>query len=115
MGGAIDPSSVKVVEVQDEDPRIFVNQVLSGLPMLSASAAEVVPFIHGITDFILRNETGGDSFFWHYVARSEDELHTHLKKQTTGKGFKHDHPLIGKSISDSLRSYPKLQKLYHGR
>ena len=82
---------------------------------LGASADVVVPYLHGITDFIPRNITGGDPFFWKYTARDETELHAHLKKHTTGKGFDHDPILVGKVISDSLDKYPELQQLYHGR
>jgi hypothetical protein len=102
-------------EVSSPDPRIMVNAVLQGLPILGLPAEYVVPYIHGITDFIPRNIQGGDQFYWKYIARDESELHNHLKTQTTGKGFDHDPILVGKTISDSLSSYPELQQLYHGR
>ena len=105
MGGAIEKNIV--------DPRIHVDTVLQGLPMMSAAAPDVVHFVHGITDFIPRNIQGGDPFYWRYIARSEDELHNHLTKQTTGKGFKHDPPLVGKAISNSLSKFPELSRLYH--
>ena len=113
LGGAIDEKTLRIVDVAEHEPRIHVDNVLRGLPMMSAPAPQLVRFVHGITDFIPRNIQGGDQFFWRYNARDEEELHTHLVKQTTGKGFDNDAPLVQKAISDSFEKYPKLQALYH--
>jgi hypothetical protein len=104
-----------LLEVSDPDPRMHVHNVLQGLAHMGAPAERVVPFVHGLTDFIPRNITGGDPFYWKYIARDEDELHSHLKSKTSGKGFTHDPPVIGRAISETLSKYPELQQLYHGR
>lgn len=115
MGGAIDSKQVRFEDVAPPDvaPSMHVDTVLRGVQMLSAPAPRVQSFIHGIVDFIPRNIIGGDQFWWKYVARSEDELHKHLMKSTSGKGFRHDPPDVGRAISDSLQKYPELRKLYH--
>ena len=115
VGGAIDEKTVRFADVQpvDEAVPMHVDKVLRGIQMLSAPAPAVQSFVHGIVDFIPRNIIGGDQFWWKYVARSEDELHKHLMKSTSGKGFRHDPPEVSKTISDSLQKFPELQKLYH--
>ena len=113
LGGAIDEKTVRFSDVAEHDPRIHVDNVLRGLPMMSAPAPQLIRFVHGITDFIPRNIQGGDQFFWRYNARDEEELHTHLVKHTTGKGFDNDPFRVQKAISDSFEKYPKLQALYH--
>ena len=112
MGGAIE-ETVKIADIEQEDVRMHIDKVLRGFPMMSAPAPEQIKFIHGIVDFIPRNIQGGDQFFWKFQPREEEELHQHLLKKTSGKGFNHEDPLIGKAISDSLHKFPALQAIYH--
>ena len=98
---------------QDAVLRLHIDKVLAGVQLLSAPAPHVTSFVHGLTDFIPRNITAGDSFAWRYLARPEEDLHNHLKGATKGKGFKHDEPRVGKAIGDSLSKFPELLKLYH--
>ena len=112
-GGAIDEKRVRFADVEDTEPRMYVDRVLKGMQMLSAPAPFVQSFVHGIVDFIPRNIQGGDPYDWRYIARPEGELHNHLLKSTTGKGFKSDPPQVGKAISDSFGKFPELQALYH--
>ena len=113
FGGAIEEKKVRFAEIEQEDVRIHIDKVLSGLPIMSAPAPALVSFVHGLTDFIPRNIQGGDQFFWKYKPRDEKELHQHLLKKTKGKGFNHEDPLIGKAISETLEKFPELQAIYH--
>ena len=96
------------------NPSLHIDQVLSGIQLMDAPAPMVTEFVHGLVDFIPRNIIGGDQFSWKYHAREEKELHEHLVKETKGKGFKHDDPVVAKVIYDSFEMYPLLQDLYRG-
>ena len=61
------------------------------------------------------NPIDGRAFYQFNSARqaeSEDELHKNLSKLTTGHGARHDHPLVAKTIMESFKHMPKLQRLY---
>ena len=81
--------------------------------MMTTGAPQMTHFVHGLTDFIPKNVIAGDPYHWKYLAQDERELHDHVTKQATGKGFRHDSPEIGKVISDSFRKFPELQRMYH--
>jgi hypothetical protein len=47
-----------------------------------------------------------------FEAESERELHGHLQQLVSGRGAKHDHPRVARSVLESLKHKPELVALY---
>ena len=67
-------------------------------------------YLWGVADLNYKDEKA----FYSYppVWDREHEVHRDLTTLVTGKGLKHDHPLVGKTIMESFKHMPKLSRLY---
>jgi len=67
-------------------------------------------FLHGVVDFIPRNQIGFHTVGPVYTG--EDELHRSLMSSVTGYGAKRDHPTVVRAVHESLKHHPELLQSY---
>jgi len=67
-------------------------------------------YLWGVADLNYKDEKP----FYSYppVWDREQDVHRDLTTLVTGKGLKHDHPLVAKTIMESFKHMPKLARLY---
>ena len=109
MGGAIQSNVQKMNVETPELPRI--DKILRQTQMLTSSP-QMYEYIHGLTDFIPRNQIGFYQYPRSYVGENEADLHRNLKTLVTGRGASKDHHLVATSVHESLKHIPKLASLY---
>ena len=67
-------------------------------------------FLAETIDFIPRNHIG--FYQYHPVYTSEEALHNSLIQSVTGHGARRDHPVVQRSVYESLKHEPKLLQAY---
>ena len=112
LGGAIDPASVVLKEAEPKE--MTVNRILKDRVMQSYSAPRLKEYVHGLVDFIPRNEVSANLLTRNIHARKEKDLHDALVRKTSGRGMKYEKdPHVARAIFSSLEQHPELLKLYH--
>ena len=112
MGGAIDPSKTELREVEPKE--MTVNRILKDRVMQSYSAPMLKEYIHGLVDFIPKNEVSANILVRNMHARREEDLHAALVQKTSGRGMRYEKdPHVARAIFSSFEQHPELLKLYH--
>lgn len=109
LGGAI---KTDVHKMNVETPELpGIDKVLRQTQLLTASPI-MYEYIHGLTDYIPRNQIGFYQYPRSYVGENEVDLHRNLKTLVTGKGASQDHHMVATAVHESLKHIPKLASLY---
>ena len=91
-----------------------VNRILKDRVMQSYFAPALKEYIHGLVDFIPRNEVSANQLTANIHARREEDLHDALVSKTSGRGMKFEKdPHVARAIFSSFEQHPELLKLYH--
>ena len=110
LGGAIRGDVRKAPSATPAIPSTF-DSVMQQAQMLKGSPA-MTESLHGVVNLNFTNDLAMFQYEPAFQAESEVDLHRDLQKLTTGRGMRHDHPLVAKTIMESLKHLPKLQHLY---
>lgn len=111
-GGAIDAETT--VLKQAEPKEMSVNRILKDRVFQSYSAPQLTEYIHGLVDFIPKNEVSANQLTRNIHARKEEDLHKALVSKTTGRGMRYEKdPHVARAIFSSFEQHPELLKLYH--
>ena len=87
------------------------DDILKQAAMMQGSP-QMTEYLHGVADLNFTNNIAMFQYEPAFQAESEVVLHRDLQSMVTGRGLKHDHPLVAKTVMESIKHFPKLQHLY---
>ena len=109
LGGAI-RDDVRIMNVETPAMPTF-DDILKDTRYLQGSPL-MAEYLHGVADLNYTNDLAMFQYQPAFEGEREVDLHNNLTSLVTGKGAKHDHPLVARTILESFKHMPKLARLY---
>lgn len=109
MGGAI-RADVRVMNTETPalpsfEDTLKETRYLQGSPLMAE-------YLHGVANLNYTNDMAMFQYQPTFEGESEVDLHNNLRSLVTGRGARHDHPLVARTIMESFKHMPKLVNLY---
>ena len=109
VGGAISGKMRTKDAPVNPTPRT-INQILREAQ--NYAVAPTPKFMQTVIDMSPQNDIAYFQYNAAYEAESERELHSNLRQLVSGKGAKHDHPRVARTIYESFKHKPAIAALY---